>query len=413
MSPNGVAIVSFMFWILVGTGVQVKGNMCFKPELYQNMRIGEKLSGEPMVIYQAGGLLDCYRQCGLYSLCQSFNYDVETRQCELIALNNSIAEPVVNNIIMEVPNRHGQLFGSCENHVCPNNTICQVEGSNYSCVVVGCNGNPDIQNVNITSFEAKSLWLFNETVLYACEAGYYPSLNATCSMTGTWSPFECLPFHGCGQRSICGGNSTVEGEYWVFSRSLDAWVKTYCRSGASVEFLTLRNINTFSTPIFLKDPITCAQVHADPLLPSMGYTQFQKLRVFVFQKKLRGDIFRFSNSTFRKQPFGSAGDCVDNDVNDTNSDCGLIGRFVINTNGTGLRIKSSVTWETWGVGGRVGNITRSQDGHRIEGNCGSVVGCGGCQPTELLIEVDPNNTPPLDSATLIKCKAVVTSPSTK
>ncbi|KAK6175226.1 hypothetical protein SNE40_013734 [Patella caerulea] len=381
--------------------------MCLKPEFYQNMRIGEKLSGEPMVFYQAGGLLDCYRQCGFYSLCQSFNYDVETRQCELLGLNNTITKPVANNIIMDVPNRHGQLLGSCENHVCPNNTVCQDEVSNHACVVVACHGNPDIKHVNITSFEAKSLWFVNETVLYACEAGYYPSLNATCSMAGTWSPFKCLPFNGCEQRTLCGGYAAAEGEYWIFSMTLHAWVKIYCSSGHNGKFITLYHINTFSTPIFLKDPTTCAQVPVTPNLPSMGYTDFHKVRVQFLQKKIDVDNFRYSNSYFTRQTFGSAGDCVDNDVNDTDSDCGLIGRFVINTNGTGLRIKSSIAWEMWGVGGRVGNITRSQDGHRIEGYCGSVVGCGGCQPTELLIELDPNFKPPLDSATLMKCKALV------
>ncbi|KAK6175222.1 hypothetical protein SNE40_013730 [Patella caerulea] len=409
MGSNREDIFRFMFWILVGSGVPVEGNMCLKPEFYQNMRIGEKLIVEPMVIYQARGLLDCYRQCGFYSLCQSFNYNVETRQCELLALNNSIAEPVVNNIIMDVPNRHGQLFGSCENHVCPNNTACQVEGSHYSCVVVGCHGNPDIQNVNITSFETKSLWFFNETVLYACDAGYYPSVNVTCSMAGTWPPLECLPFNECEKRRVCGGYATVGGEYWLFSETLGGWVKIYCRSVHNREHVTLHGINTFTTPTFLKDPITCDPV-VNPNLPRMGYTDFQKARILMSQIRIKIDVdaFHYSNSTFKRQNFGSAGDCVDNDVNDTNSDCGLIGRFVINTNGTGLRIKSPVTWETWGDGGRVGNITQSLDGHRIEGYCGSVVGCGGCQPTELLLELDPIYTPPFDSATRIKCKTLNT-----
>ncbi|KAK6177708.1 hypothetical protein SNE40_015756 [Patella caerulea] len=369
------------------------------------MRIGKKLSGEPMVFYQARGLLDCYRQCGLYSLCQSFNYNVETHQCELLALNNTTIGPVVNNIIMEVPNHHGQLFGSCENHVCPQNTVCEIDDSRHACVVVGCHGTPDRKHVNVTSFEAKSLWLLNETVLYACEAGYYPSHNATCFTNGTWSPFLCLPFTGCKRRSFCVDFIGVEGEYWIFSRQLDSWVKVYCSSEFNGEFVTLHDINTFSSPIFPKDPNTCAQVPTDSKLPSMGYTDFQKVRVSFFYEKIGVDNFRYSNSTFNKQNFGSAGDCVDNYVNDTNSDCGLIGRFVINTNGTGLRIKWPVTWETWGEGGRVGNITRSQDGHRIEGYCGSVVGCGGCQPTELLIELDPDYTPPLDSATRVACKA--------
>ncbi|KAK6175220.1 hypothetical protein SNE40_013728 [Patella caerulea] len=279
MASKREAIFRFTFWVLVGSSVPVKGNMCLKPEFYQNMRIGEKLSGEPMVFYQAGGLLDCFRQCGFYSLCQSFNYNVETHQCELLALNNSITEPVVNNIIMEVPNRHGQLFGSCENHVCPNNTVCQDEGLKHACIVVGCHGNPDIQNLNITSFDAKTLWFFNETVLYACEAGYYPSLNVTCSMTGTWAPFECLPFDGCEKRNVCGGNATAEGEYWVFSLTLDAWVKTYCRSENDGKFVTLYDMNAFSTPIYLKDPTTCVQLPLNSELPYMGYTAFHKARV--------------------------------------------------------------------------------------------------------------------------------------
>ncbi|KAK6175273.1 hypothetical protein SNE40_013770 [Patella caerulea] len=406
MGSKREAIFRFMFWVSVGTGVPVEGNMCLKPEFYQNMRIGEKLLEEPMAFYQAGGLLDCYRQCGFYSLCQSCNYDVKTHQCELLASNNTITEQVVNNIIMDVPNRHGQLFGSCKNHLCPNNTVCRVEGPNHSCVVVGCHGNPDIQNVNITSFDAKPLWLVNETVMYACEAGYYPSLDATCSRNGTWSPFQCIPFTGCEKRSVCGGNATAEGEFWIFVVKMDSWVKTYCLSGNNGEHVTLHDINTFSTPIFVKHPTTCVQVQKDPVLTDMGYTAFQKVRVTFSKERIDGDRFRYSNSNFNKQNFGSAGDCVDNDVNDTDSDCGLIGRFVINTNGTGLRIKSSVTWETWGVGGRVGNITRSQDGHRIEGYCGSVVGCGGCRPTELLIELDPNYKPPLDSAAIFQCKTL-------
>ncbi|KAK6175261.1 hypothetical protein SNE40_013759 [Patella caerulea] len=226
-------------------------------------------------------------------------------------------------------------------------------------------------------------------------------------MSGTWSPFDCLPFSGCDKRSVCGGDATAGGEYWVFSGTLDAWVKTYCHSQNNGEFITLHDINKFSVSIFLKDPTTCAGVPVSPPLADMGFTEFQKVRVTFSQQRIDIDRFGHASSTLKRQNFGSAGDCVDNDINDTNSDCELIARFVINTYGTGLRIKSSVTWETWGVGGRVGNITWSQDGHSIEGYCGSVVGCGGCQPTEILIERDPNYTPPYDhdSATLIKCKA--------
>ncbi|KAK6177732.1 hypothetical protein SNE40_015776 [Patella caerulea] len=406
MGPKSKVIFKCLFLVVVGTGVQVEGNVCFKQELYPNIQIGKKLSGEPMGFYQAGGLLDCYGQCGLYSLCQSINYNVETHQCELLALTNTTTEPVVNNIIMEVPNRHGQLFGSCENHVCPQNTVCQTDGPRHTCVVVGCHRTPNRENVNVTSFEAKSLWLLNETVLYPCQAGYYPSSNATCYTNGTWSPFLCQPFTGCRKRIFCVDFIGVEGEYWIFSRQMNSWIKAFCPpSEYNGDFITLHDINMFSTPIFFKDPQTCAQIPTDSKLPSMGYTEFQKIRFSSYKMMMDVDNFLYSNSTFHRQNFGSAGDCV----NDTTSDCGLIGRFVINTNGTGLRIKSSVTWETWGVGGRVGNITRSQDGHRIEGYCGSVVGCGGCQPRELLTELDPDYTPPLDSATLVKCKAHPTS----
>ncbi|KAK6176561.1 hypothetical protein SNE40_014823 [Patella caerulea] len=404
MNSISEIILTVTVLAVFGIVVQVKGNVCLKPDFYQNLTIREKLIGEATIFYQARGLLDCYRQCGFYSLCQSVNYDVKTGQCELFASNESHTEYAVNGIVMNVTNRYGQLLGSCENHACSNNEVCQVEGKQHSCVVVGCHGNPDITNINITSFEAKSLWYFDEIVLYACEAGYHPSINATCSTNGTWSPFKCVPFARCNQRSVC-ENSSAEGEYWFYVRSLKSWIKSYCRSTLSGGFITLNEMNTFSTPAYKKDPDTCMQT--DFVAPDIGYTDFQRIRVNMVDKQLAVNLFLFSNSTYNRQTFGRAGDCVDNDVNDTASDCELTGRFVINTNGTGIRIKSSVTWETWGVGGRVGNITRSQDGNLIEGYCGSVVGCGGCQPTALYFEADPNYTPPSDSATFIKCKALL------
>ncbi|ESO94687.1 hypothetical protein LOTGIDRAFT_176702 [Lottia gigantea] len=109
-------------------------------------------------------------------------------------------------------------------------------------------------------------------------------------------------------------------------------------------------------------------------MKGQGYTDFQKVRLKLFPVHIKTYLLPFTNSTYTPQYYGHATDCY---AGNNSHECGVLGKFIINTQGTGLRIKPSINWKTYGFNGVIANITRSYDGNYIEGYCGGQ--CGGCE----------------------------------
>ncbi|KAK6194714.1 hypothetical protein SNE40_000295 [Patella caerulea] len=389
----------------------VDGNICVKPDpVLHRLQSGRKLNAQPFSVYNSNGLMDCYRQCGLYSLCRAINYNLLTLSCELISSDNSSVRVVSNGVVLDRAFMNPEMLGSCRDHDCPHNTRCEERGRDFTCVTVGCTGLPSTNFVNSSSFLIKPLWVIDETILYACEVGYYPSVNATCTSSGTFSAFVCKAFTACSHLAKC-HKSVEAGEYWFHIKKMGGRVKSYCHSGSSPPFITLSGYNTASTPGYLPDPINggCEVSPIDPTIyQQVGKTDYQKTRFRSSSGTLNIGGNSFSNTTQNYQRFGIAGDCYSGNIT---SGCPAIGYFIINTTGTGLRIKSSMQWRTWGVDGRIENITRLDDGLVIEGRCGGGVSegnCGGCEPDgNPTLEFDPTYTPDFESATMPYCKALL------
>ncbi|ESO87691.1 hypothetical protein LOTGIDRAFT_166273 [Lottia gigantea] len=288
------------------------------------------------------------------------------------------------------------MLGICKNHRCANNTMCKAGNSDYYCEPIGCNGLPPVENINVTSFTSQVLWGFGDMLNYICMQTFYTDTNVTCLSSGNWSEFSCNNIQWCSHTRVCSVSETTE--FWLRRRESTEYQKIYCSDTAGPAVTLLHN-NMASTPAYIRDPNSCALIPAsDPSALGMGYTDFEKIRIKLYRNSALYEN-DYTNSTYEFQNFGRAGDCY---AGNDSSVCGVIGRFIINTRGTGLRVKSTVQWKTWGNNG-VMNITRSEDGHVIEGYCGG--NCGGCEPDGvILFEVDHNDAPPIESAVWPICK---------
>ncbi|ESO97309.1 hypothetical protein LOTGIDRAFT_159332 [Lottia gigantea] len=374
-----------------------EGNQCFKPDTVSDVNMDSKFEAEEFSVQTSIGPVDCVRTCKSSRLCQFVNFHKRSLNCSLLAVEG----PLITDhdyIGIDSYKWNDNMMGGCKNHLCPYNTLCVTEGGSYTCIPRGCGGLPQVYNINATSFYSKLLWNFGEVVEYACIQGFFTRTNATCLSTGLWDNFQCTAFSQCDDDGICRKKS--ENFYWFFLPATMTLQKVHCTVGVGPSVL-LENYNMASTPAYTRRHGKCILIpHQDPMSYNMGYTDFQMARLILFPLQIKIDSQMFGNTTYTRQDFGKAGDCY---AGFDSSVCGVIGRFIINTRGTGFKIKESVKWKTWGIAGVFANFTRSPDGHVIEGYCGG--NCGGCEVDGILyLEHDPFFTPPFESAELPFCR---------
>ncbi|KAK6175369.1 hypothetical protein SNE40_013846 [Patella caerulea] len=362
-------------------------NTCYKSDVLMGMLPGQRLLNVAFSTYQSKGLMDCCRRCQLHKICSSVNFDTSTSVCELNVAASGLYESRENYKFVDMRSWSSLDLGSCANNDCLLHQRCQDEGnSEHTCVPIGCGSPPDISFINKTSFGGKTLWQFNETAEYACSVGYYPSTDVTCMDNGNWTDFTCKPFRNCPEIKKCYAMPN-SNEFWLMPFSGSQMIKVYCRfTEKSRPYITVNELNKSVMSAMVRDlnnscdaTTTSIQPH-----PDVGETRFQKVRLFVGQKILHQSNQDYASSTLKEQAYGRAGDCYA--LNDT---CGVKGEFVINLTGTGLRVSSSVEWDTWGTDARIEYLNRSDDGLIVNGACGG--SCGGCKlKTDLFIEPDPN-----------------------
>ncbi|ESO96737.1 hypothetical protein LOTGIDRAFT_176549 [Lottia gigantea] len=373
-----------------------KGNQCFNPDTVSDVHMDSRFDSEYFLVQASIGPVDCIRTCKSCGLCKFVNFNKRTLDCSLLAVEGQL---ITDNdyISIESYKWNDNMMGVCKDHNCPYNTLCVVEDDNYTCIPLGCLI-PQIDNINVTSFYSKLLWNFGEVVEYACEQGFFTRTNATCLSTGQWSDFQCTAFSKCGDNSVCGLQE--EKFYWLLLIATETRQKVHCKNAIGPSIL-LAEYNMASTPAYKRTAGSCDLIpEPEPQAHDMGYTDYQMTRVILNPLSTKINSPGFSNSTYSLQDFGKAGDCY---AGDNSSECGVIGRFIINTRNTGYKVKTSVKWKTWGTAGVIANITWSPDGHVIEGYCGG--NCGGCEVDgKILLESDPDFTPLFESAELSFCR---------
>ncbi|ESP01666.1 hypothetical protein LOTGIDRAFT_172515 [Lottia gigantea] len=389
---SGSNKIVFYFAVIMSIGINCNGNQCFKPATDVPLSDNLRMNTDSFLTRPSLGPVDCVRTCKLHSLCNFVNYNKHTLDCSLLAINGDLVSDY-DHIHIAVIKWNDNMLDGCKHHQCPNNTMCKANDHvGYECQTIGCNA-IYVNNINHTSFSRKPLWNFGETVEYACTRGYFTADNATCLTSGMWSSFTCQRYLQCGDNDVC---SVVENKhYWIYFNETQKLHKIYCDNGAS---LTLLEYNTATTPAVIRGVGSCALIF--DIMKGQGYTDFQKVRLKLFPVHIKTYLLPFTNSTYTPQYYGHATDCY---AGNNSHECGVLGKFIINTQGTGLRIKPSINWKTYGFNGVIANITRSYDGNYIEGYCGGQ--CGGCEPDgKLYLEADPNYTPPFESAELPICR---------
>ncbi|KAK6165623.1 hypothetical protein SNE40_022516 [Patella caerulea] len=362
------------------------------------MLSGQRLLNVTFSTNVSNGLMDCCRRCQMFKICSSVNFNLSSSVCELNLASTGLFKSQHDYEFIDTQSWPSLVFGSCAHHDCLLHQRCEEGGnSEHTCVPIGCGSPPDIPFINRTSFGGKVLWQFNEIVAHVCSVGYYPSTNVTCMENGNWVNFTCEPFRTCANIKKCHANPN-NTEFWLrpFTDHSQT-IKIYCQfSEKATAHITVKQPNRSVMSGMVRSSNDSCDATVPPVPPhqNVGETQFSKVSFRVVNMFIKPRNHIYANITLHKQSYGSAGDCYAS--NDT---CGVKGEFVINLTGTGIRLNSSVEWETWGVEGRIEYLNRSDDGLVVQGACGG--SCGGCKPkTKLFIEPDPNYTPPDDSAAI-------------
>uniref|UniRef100_A0AAG5CYG4 Peptidase M12B domain-containing protein n=1 Tax=Anopheles atroparvus TaxID=41427 RepID=A0AAG5CYG4_ANOAO len=186
----------------------------------------------------------------------------------------------------------------------------------------------------------------------------------------------------------------IDGEYTLNVNGTG--VKIYCRGMATrspTEYLTLAAGPTENYAIYVKrraaDANKCQSMRRDweDETISYGATHYRKVRFNLRTMQVVTNDFHYTNSSGRKQPFGSAGDCY--------SYTGLCpqGDFAINLVGTPFRIKPNTTWKTAGVNSVLKFLVKLEPPYKkVRARCGGY--CGSCfvsPDTNLYLELEKPN----------------------
>nr|XP_040220172.2 A disintegrin and metalloproteinase with thrombospondin motifs 9 isoform X3 [Anopheles coluzzii] len=182
----------------------------------------------------------------------------------------------------------------------------------------------------------------------------------------------------------------TDGEYMMHVNGTKA--KIYCHGMATdtpTEYLSLPAGPTENYAIYINrraaDANKCENSQRDWADSSISYgaTHYRKIRINVSTLQVHTNDFRFTNSSGKKQPFGSAGDCYSNTGRCPQGD------FAINLKGTPFRIRPHTSWEKSGVHAVIKFLVPLQPPYqKVRALCGGY--CGSCsvsRRTNLYLEL--------------------------
>ncbi|XP_049533836.1 A disintegrin and metalloproteinase with thrombospondin motifs 15 isoform X6 [Anopheles darlingi] len=182
----------------------------------------------------------------------------------------------------------------------------------------------------------------------------------------------------------------TDGEYMIQVNGTS--VRIYCHGMATatpIEYLTLTSGPVENYAIYINrraaDANKCQVSDRDwtDETNSYGATHYRKIRLQLPTLQVITNDFQFTNSSGKKQSFGSAGDCYSNTGRCPQGD------FAINLEGTPFRIRPRTVWKTNGVNAVIKFLVSLKPPYqKVRALCGGY--CGSCSissDTHLYLEL--------------------------
>uniref|UniRef100_A0A2M4ADI9 Putativedisintegrin and metalloproteinase with thrombospondin motifs 9 n=1 Tax=Anopheles triannulatus TaxID=58253 RepID=A0A2M4ADI9_9DIPT len=182
----------------------------------------------------------------------------------------------------------------------------------------------------------------------------------------------------------------TDGEYMIQVNGTS--VRIYCHGMATatpLEYLTLASGPVENYAIYINrraaDANKCQVSDRDwtDETNSYGATHYRKIRLQLPSLQVITNDFQFTNSSGKKQSFGSAGDCYSNTGRCPQGD------FAINLEGTPFRIRPRTVWKTNGVNAVIKFLVSLKPPYqKVRALCGGY--CGSCSvspDTHLYLEL--------------------------
>ncbi|XP_071103329.1 A disintegrin and metalloproteinase with thrombospondin motifs 9-like [Haliotis cracherodii] len=296
--------------------------------LKQSLQENARLKVKTFLTLNNSGLLQCVKECKLRSRCQSFNFNLDAHQCEL--LDTTSSETFDSNLLTtaqyvysDIKSWSGHIAGKCEGHSCPSTTVCRENGSNHTCL---CSDPPAVQNASLAlTAQSQIMWEIGEEVKYVCDTPFSPRGRRVCQSDGSWTDFSCVLVRDCSQMKTC-NNAYSDGEYWiVLEKYNNTRVKIYCHDMSSD---TPGHFVTFQEDNYSVMPTGCTDFYC-------GRTNFSKMKIDLDNLEIELD-HTFADWSCKPGPYGRIMGCNSN----ADSDCGTM---QVNLVGTSFKVSSQTT----------------------------------------------------------------------
>ncbi|XP_033728452.1 A disintegrin and metalloproteinase with thrombospondin motifs 9-like [Pecten maximus] len=186
-----------------------------------------------------------------------------------------------------------------------------------------------------------------------------------------------------------------DGEYFIYPRALGGRkVKVFCSGMAGPdpkEYVTLHNTNTGTYNYSLRtdnDYCTFRDRVGDAV------STFRKIRLDVQDMSVQrydftyADIMEEDPNVWKPPKYGAGGGCTWDYVYRNYRNCIAPGGFVIDTSGTGLIVDPELQWMSYGYGGRLETVYRSNNNAHVTAACDGW--CAWCFPVgEMILQLEP------------------------
>ncbi|XP_033733684.1 A disintegrin and metalloproteinase with thrombospondin motifs gon-1-like [Pecten maximus] len=326
-----------------------------KEESFNDKRFTNDMIGS----YTLDNLMMCSSRCTSQALCVSLFYNKYTRLCQT----------------------HTVVFKD------PTSSLVSVNTSYYY-ITDGNSVLEPIKDCEDPPTEAGVSWVTGTNYLgsrrqYSCVGARLPRVSdVQCLTTGNWTLMSdfCRDLESCEDVQTC-SSTNADATYLLYPPVLGGQgVQIYCHNMAAdpKAYVTLFEENMSRNDFSLRTwTFPCSFVDRD----GDATAHFNKINVNLEDMSVDRADFTFADTcqetSDRSIPgFGEAAACSFDYAYRDYRQCPAPGVFIINTGGTGLKVRSDCTWsDGGGYGSRVEPVVWSSDGLKVQttfdGWCGS------------------------------------------
>ncbi|XP_046351953.2 A disintegrin and metalloproteinase with thrombospondin motifs 9-like [Haliotis rufescens] len=314
--------------------------ICSKSSNFPLLQQNNKLPNHEIASMTTEGPVKCAYNCMTIKMCQSFNFDTNTGNCQLNhatlspgGLNASHLVTTPEFVFSDISQWPQTIAGACANHNCSVNRFCEPLGNDR----------------------------------YTCSRLVTPSSCAEVK--------ECDP-------------SSTDGEYWLRLLNFDLYrTRIYCHNmntDTPVEYLTLLTPNYGIYPNVTN--IGCNQETSLVLdcKGRGGEAFYHKIRVLIENMEVVRNEKTFADfSNYKEIVYANAMDCYTAHNGGVLRSCGTKGEFTVNLTDTGWIVGPDQEWATSGWRAIIESIERDDTGAVVHMKCGGYA--GGCHPAGSLM----------------------------